>query len=77
MSKDNNFLMQMYCGDTLLDIYGYEDKDDYSTGHIGGIDLEDVRIANTDISVWEMIHALDYHKFCDQAHQSWGERNYK
>ena len=64
----------MYCGDTYLDIYGYVDKDEPSVGHVGGIDIEDVRIANTDVSVWEMIHALDFDKFDKQAHESWAER---
>jgi len=64
----------MYCGDTLLDVYGYVDKDEPSVGHVGGIDIEDVCIADTDISVWEMIHALDFDKFDKQAQESWGDR---
>jgi len=37
-------------------------------------DIEDVCIADTDISVWEMIHALDFDKFDKQAQESWGDR---
>jgi len=74
MAKASNFLMTMYCGDTLLDVYGYVDKDEPSVGHVGGIDIEDVCIADTDISVWEMIHALDFDKFDKQAQESWGDR---
>jgi len=71
MAKASNFLMSMYCGDTLLDVYGYVDKDEPSVGHVGGIDIEDVCIADTEISVWEMIHALDFDKFDKQAQESW------
>jgi len=74
MPKASNFLMSMYCGDTLLDVYGYVDRDEPSVGHVGGIDIEDVCIADTDISVWEMIHALDFDKFDKQAQESWGDR---
>jgi len=73
MAKASNFLMSMYCGDTLLDVYGYVDKDEPSVGHVGGIDIEDVCIADTEISVWEMIHALDFDKFDKQAQESWRE----
>ena len=71
MAKASNFLMSMYCGDTLLDVYGYVDKDEPSVGHVGGLDIEDVCIADTEISVWEMIHALDFDKFDKQAQESW------
>ena len=74
MAKASNFLMSMYCGDTLLDVYGYVDKDEPSVGHVGGLDIEDVCIADTEISVWEMIHALDFDKFDKQAQESWGDR---
>ena len=73
MAKASNFLMSMYCGDTLLDVYGYVDKDEPSVGHVGGIDIEDVCIADTEISVWEMIHALNFDKFDKQAQESWRE----
>jgi len=71
MAKASNFLMSMYCGDTLLDVYGYVDKDEPSVGHVGGLDIEDVCIADTEISVWEMIHALNFDKFDKQAQESW------
>jgi len=74
MAKASNYLMTMYCGDTLLDVYGEVDNDEPSLGHVGGIDIEDVCIADTEISVWEMIHALDFDKFDKQAQESWGDR---
>jgi hypothetical protein len=77
MIKDKDYLLSMYCGDTLLDVYGYEDEDDDTVGHVGGIDIEDVCIANTDISVWEMIHSLGFDKFNEKAHDAWAERIYK
>ena len=53
------YMGQIYIGDTLVDIHGY-----------GRNEIEDAFIANTDTSVWEMIHALDYDKFKKQADQS-------
>jgi hypothetical protein len=74
MAKASNYLMSMYCGDTLLDVYGYEDEDEPNVGHVGGIDIEDVCIADTDISVWEMIHSLGFDKFDKRAQENWAER---
>lgn len=74
MAKPSNYLMTMYCGDTLLDVYGYVDKDEPSLGHVGGIDIEDVCIADTDISVWEMLHSLNFDKFNEVAQEHWGNR---
>lgn len=62
-----SYLLTMYVGDTSLDIYGSKDDDDPSVGHIGAIDIEDVCIANTQISVLEMIHSLNWDKFQDQV----------
>jgi hypothetical protein len=67
----------MYCGDTYLDIYGYVDEDEPDVGHVGGIEIEDVCTCDTKTSVWEMIHALNFDKFNEQAQQAWAERNYK
>ena len=72
MAKASNYLMSMYCGDTLLDVYGYVDKDEPSVGHVGGIDIEDVCIADTDISVWEILHSLNFDKFNEAAQMHWG-----
>ena len=73
MPKADNYLMTMYCGDTLLDVYGEVDKDEPSLGHVGGIDIEDVCIADTDVSVWEMLHTLNFDKFNEQAQANWGD----
>jgi hypothetical protein len=67
----------MYSGDTYLDVYGYVDKDEPSVGHVGGIEIEDVRIAESEISVLEMIQALNWEKFNDQAQLNYSERNDK
>jgi len=74
MPKQSNYLMTMHCGDTLLDVYGEVDNDEPDVGHVGGIDIEDVCIADTDISVWEMLHSLNFEKFNDQAQQHWGNK---
>lgn len=52
--KNKNYTTSMYYGDTYLDIY----SESYSTE-----DVYDICIADTNISVWEMIHALDWDKF--------------
>ena len=74
MAKVSNYLMSMYCGDTLLDVYGEVDNDEPSLGHVGGIDIEDVCIADTDISVWEMLHSLNFDKFNEAAQMQWGNK---
>jgi hypothetical protein len=61
----------MYYGDTYLDIYGYEDADEPNVGHVGGVDIEDVCISDTEVSVLEMIHALNWDKFEAQVHESY------
>lgn len=58
MAKLQNYVLSLYCGDTYLDVYGYEDKDEPNVGHVGGVDIEDVCIADTDTSVLEMIYSL-------------------
>lgn len=59
----SNHVFSMYYGDTYLDIYGYEDADEPNVGHVGGVEIEDVKISGTDISVLEMICGLDWDKF--------------
>lgn len=68
-----NHVFSMYYGDTYLDIYGYEDADEPNVGHVGGIDIEDVKIADTDVSVLEMIHALNWDKFEAKVQQEYAE----
>jgi hypothetical protein len=63
--KNKNYVMSLYCGDTYLDVYGSIDKDEPDIGHVGGVDIEDVFIADTEISVLEMIHHIGWAKFND------------
>jgi hypothetical protein len=65
--KNNNYVVSLYCGDTYLDVYGSVDKDEPDVGYVGGVDIEDVFIADTEISVLEMIHALGWDKFNDKV----------
>jgi hypothetical protein len=63
--KNRNYVMSLYCGDTYLDVYGSIEKDDDTVGLVGGVDIEDVFIADTETSVLEMIHSLGWAKFND------------
>jgi hypothetical protein len=65
--KNKNYVMSLYVGDTYLDVYGSVDEDDPTVGHVGGVDIEDVFIADTEISVLEMIHSLGWDKFNDKV----------
>jgi len=65
-------LGSMYCGDTLLDVYGELSAPESNIGYNGDIDIYDVRIANTDVSVFEMIHSLNWEKFNDAAWEEFG-----
>jgi hypothetical protein len=56
-------MTSVYVGDTLLDVYFYMVEPEPDIGYTGDIEIEDVRIANTDISVLEMIIHLDWDKF--------------
>jgi hypothetical protein len=60
-----SYVLSLYVGDTYLDVHGSVDKDDDTIGHIGGVDIEDVFIADTEISVLEMIHHIGWAKFND------------
>ena len=71
MAKMQNYVLSVYCGDTLLDVYGYEDKDEPDVGHVGGVDIEDVCIADTETSVLEMIHSLNWDKFQDSVQKAY------
>ena len=62
-----SYVLSLYVGDTYLDVYGSVDKDEPDIGHIGGVDIEDVFIADTKISVLEMIHSLGWDKFNDKV----------
>jgi hypothetical protein len=65
--KNRNYVMSLYVGDTYLDVYGSVDENEPDVGYIGGVDIEDVFIANTEISVLEMIHSLGWDKFNDKV----------
>lgn len=56
-------MTSLYVGDTLLDVDFYMIDGEDDIGYTGDIEIEDVRIANTDISVLEMIHSLNWDKF--------------
>lgn len=72
----NNFVVSLYSGDTLLDVYGYIDRDEPSVGHVGGVDIEDVCIAGTETSVLEMIIGLGgWDKFQDSVDEAYASRN--
>lgn len=74
--KRNNYVVSLYCGDTLLDIYGEVDRDEPSVGHVGGVDIEDVCIANTDTSVLEMIISLGgWDEFEESVQEAYSSRN--
>jgi len=75
MAKLQNYVVSLYCGDTYLDVYGSIDEDEPNVGHIGGVDIEDVCIADTETSVLEMIHSLGWDKFNDSVQAAYAERN--
>ena len=50
-------------GDTMLDVDFYMIEPEDDIGYTGDIEIEDVRIADTDISVLEMIAGLNWDKF--------------
>jgi hypothetical protein len=76
MAKLNNYVVSLYCGDTYLDVYGSIDKDEPSVGHVGGVDIEDVCIADTETSVLEMIHGLNWAKFNDSVQAAYQQKDY-
>ena len=74
--KNKNYVMSLYIGDTYLDVYGSVDKDEPDVGHVGGVDIEDVCIADTETSVLEMIHGLGgWAKFEESVQEAYVSRN--
>jgi hypothetical protein len=73
--KNKNYVVSLYCGDTYLDVYGSVDEDDPTVGHIGAVDIEDVCIADTETSVFEMIYSLGWSKFYEQVQEAYVSRN--
>jgi hypothetical protein len=76
MPKLNNYVVSLYCGDTYLNVYGSVDKDEPDVGYIGGVDIEDVCIADTETSVLEMIHSLDWAKFNDKVQAAYQQKDH-
>jgi hypothetical protein len=72
----SNYVLSLYIGDTYLDVHGGIDKDEPSVGYVGGVDIDDVFIANTEISVLEMINSLDWAKFNDSVQAAYQQRNH-
>jgi hypothetical protein len=71
-----SYVLSLYVGDTYLDVHGGIDKDEPSVGYVGGVDIDDVFIANTEISVLEMIHSLGWDKFNDSVQAAYQQRDH-
>jgi len=71
-----SYVLSLYVGDTYLDVHGSIDKDEPNIGIVGGVDIDDVFIANTNTSVLEMIHSLNWAKFNDSVQAAYQQRNH-
>jgi hypothetical protein len=71
-----SYVLSLYVGDTYLDVHGGIDKDEPSVGYVGGVDIDDVFIANTEISVLEMIHSLGWDKFNDKVQAAYQQKDH-
>ena len=71
MAKLKNYVLSVCFGDTYLDVYGYGDEDEDDVGYVGSVDIEDVCIEGTEISVLEMIHSLNWAKFNDGVQEAY------
>jgi hypothetical protein len=71
MAKLKNYVLSVCFGDTYLDVYGYGDEDEDDVGYVGSVDIEDVCIENTEISVLEMIHSLNWAAFEDKVQEAY------
>ena len=63
-------MTSVYVGNTLLDVDFYIVEPEDDIGYTGNVEIEDVRIADTDISVLEMIHSLGWDKFQKTVEES-------
>jgi hypothetical protein len=71
------YVLSLYVGDTYLDVHGSIDKDEPSLGIVGGVDIDDVFIANTEISVLEMIHSINgWDKFNDSVQAAYQTKDH-
>ena len=71
-----SYVLSLYVGDTYLDVHGGIDKDEPNIGIVGGVDIDDVFIANTNTSVLEMIHSLNWAKFNDSVQAAYQQKDY-
>jgi hypothetical protein len=71
-----SYVLSLYVGDTYLDVHGGIDKDEPDIGIVGGVDIDDVFIANTNTSVLEMVHSLNWAKFNDSVQAAYQQRNH-
>jgi hypothetical protein len=60
----------VYMGNTLLDVDFYMIEPEADIGYTGDVEIEDVRIADTDISVLEMIIELNWAAFQKTVEES-------
>jgi hypothetical protein len=60
----------VYMGNTLLDVDFYMIEPEADIGYTGDVEIEDVRIADTDISVLEMIIELNWPAFQKTVEES-------
>ena len=51
-------MTSLYIGDTLVDVTFYMDEPEPNIGYTGNVNIEDVCISDTDISILDMIHNL-------------------
>jgi hypothetical protein len=72
-----SYVLSLYVGDTYLDVHGGIDKDEPDIGIVGGVDIDDVFIANTETSVLEMIHSIGgWDKFNDSVQAAYQTKDY-
>jgi hypothetical protein len=71
------YVLSLYVGDTYLDVHGNIDKDEPDIGIVGGVDIDDVFIANTETSVLEMIHSIGgWDKFNDSVQAAYQTKDH-
>jgi hypothetical protein len=73
----SNYVLSLYIGDTYLDVHGFIEKDEPDIGIVGGVDIDDVFIANTEISILEMIHSIGgWDKFNDSVQAAYQTKDH-
>jgi hypothetical protein len=72
-----SYVLSLYVGDTYLDVHGGIYKNESSVGIVGGVDINDVFIANTETSVLEMIHSIGgWDKFNDSVQAAYQTKDH-